>query len=953
MRIIRTHDLVRDLICFFTILISLFGVSSYTLAQGDAPVISLAGPSIIAIDQGQTYPEPGYYAFDFNGIDISNNVIIICEWGNVSEPINVPGTYIITYDVSDANGAAEQKTRTVTVIDTEDPIITVTGENPDTVSQGAVYSDPGATARDNGNNIEPVIAYPTNLDTSEAGPATITYTIEDAEGNFATATRTVNILDTEAPVISLRGANPLIINQGTTYTEPNATVTDNVDGNSINPVISGNVDTSIPDTYTMYYDAVDTAGNIATQVTRTVIVKDTEDPIITVTGENPDTVSQGAVYSDPGATARDNGNNIGPVIASPTNLDTSNAGPATITYTIEDAEGNFATATRTVNILDTEAPVISLRGANPLEINQGVTFIDPGFTASDNVDGDVINDVIVSGNVNTAIPDIYTRTYTVTDSSSNPFTITRQVIVNDTERPVIRIDGDNPFNISQNQAFNDPGVTVTDNIDDESQILPSSTGTVDITTPGQYNITYQATDTSGNEAISKTRVVVVSDSEKPVITLLGANPITIDQGTTYNEPSATAFDSQDGTRPVTTSGNVDTSIPDTYTMYYDAVDTAGNTAIQVTRTVIVKDTEDPIITVTGENPDTVSQGAVYSDPGATARDNGNNIEPVIAYPTNLDTSEAGPATITYTIEDAEGNSATATRTVNILDTEAPVISLRGANPLIINQGTNTYTEPNATVTDNVDGNSINPVISGNVDTSIPDTYTMYYDAVDTAGNIATQVTRTVIVKDTEDPIITVTGENPDTVSQGAVYSDPGATARDNGNNIEPVIASPTNLDTSNAGPATITYTIEDAEGNFATATRTVNILDTEAPVISLRGANPLIINQGTTYTEPNATVTDNVDGNSINPVISGNVDTSIPDTYTMYYDAVDTAGNIATQVTRTVIVKDTEDPIITVTGENPDTVSQGAVYSDPGATARDNGNNIGASHSFPNKFGYI
>ena len=129
-----------------------------------------------------------------------------------------------------------------------------------------------------------------------------------------------------------------------------------MDGNSINPVISGNVDTSIPDTYTMYYDAVDTANNTAIQVTRTVTVKDTEAPVITITPPNPDTVSQGTVYSDPGATATDNGNSIGPVVASPTTLDTSNAGPATITYTISDAEGNSATATRTVNVLDTTPP---------------------------------------------------------------------------------------------------------------------------------------------------------------------------------------------------------------------------------------------------------------------------------------------------------------------------------------------------------------------------------------------------------------------------------------------------------------------------------------------------------------------------------------------------------------------------------------------------------------------
>ncbi|MFL2586147.1 MAG: immunoglobulin-like domain-containing protein, partial [Flavobacteriaceae bacterium] len=312
------------------ILLSVFGVSSYTHAQNDAPEIFLAGPEDISIDQGQTYTEPGYNAFDFNGVDISNNVIVFYEWGNVGDPINVPGIYAITYDVSDANGAAQQKTRTLTVKDTEDPIITISGANPATVNQGAVYNDPGATATDNGSSIGPVVASPTNLDTSNAGPATITYTISDAEGNSATATRTVNILDTTPPEITLLGANPLEINQGTTYNEPGATVTDNVDGNSLTAVISGNVDTSVPGTYTRSYDAVDTAGNTAIQVTRTVTVKDTEAPVITVTPPNPDTVSQGAVYSDPGATATDNGSSIGPVVASPTNLDTSNAGPATI-----------------------------------------------------------------------------------------------------------------------------------------------------------------------------------------------------------------------------------------------------------------------------------------------------------------------------------------------------------------------------------------------------------------------------------------------------------------------------------------------------------------------------------------------------------------------------------------------------------------------------------------------
>jgi hypothetical protein len=56
-------------------------------------------------------------------------------------------------------------------------------------------------------------------------------------------------------------------------------------------------------------------------------------------------------------------------------------------------------------------------------------------------------------------------------------------------------------------------------------------------------------------------------------------------------------------------------------MYYDAVDTANNTAIQVTRTVTVKDTEAPVITLLPPNSVDVNQGDLYTDLGATVSDN--------------------------------------------------------------------------------------------------------------------------------------------------------------------------------------------------------------------------------------------------------------------------------------------------------------------------------------------
>lgn len=58
---------------------------------------------------------------------------------------------------------------------------------------------------------------------------------------------------------------------GGTYTEPNATANDNVDG-SVSVNISGTVDTNTLGDYVLSYDASDAAGNNAIQVQRTVHV---------------------------------------------------------------------------------------------------------------------------------------------------------------------------------------------------------------------------------------------------------------------------------------------------------------------------------------------------------------------------------------------------------------------------------------------------------------------------------------------------------------------------------------------------------------------------------------------------------------------------------------------------------------------------------------------------------
>lgn len=110
------------------------------------------------------------------------------------------------------------------------------------------------------------------------------------------------------------------------------------------------------------------------------------------------------------------------------------------------------------------------------------------------------------------------------------------------------------------------------------------TGTVDTSTPGPYLITYTATNSYG-DTTSTSKTVTVSDTQGPVIAAV--NPVTVSCAEPYVDVPPGATDLCEGDVPVQTAGSVDTAIPGQYTLTYTAVDSVGNQASQVTRTVTV------------------------------------------------------------------------------------------------------------------------------------------------------------------------------------------------------------------------------------------------------------------------------------------------------------------------------------------------------------------------------
>jgi hypothetical protein len=916
------------------------------VADRTAPLITLNGAAIIQHEQGIAFSDPGATASDVIDDDATLTAAISVA-GTVDA--NTAGTYILTYDVIDAAGnAAAQVTRTVNVTDTTAPVIALNGSTPIEHEVGTVYVDQGATASDNiDGDISSSIGVSGSVDAGSLGTYVLTYNVQDSSGNTALAiTRTVNVIDTGSPTINLLGDNPILHELNIAFTDPGATASDALDGDLTSSIVTtGTVDPNTAGTYTLTYNVADSQSNPAATVTRDIIVADRTKPTITLIGAATLNHDQGTTYTDQGATANDNidGNISGSIV--PTGSVAANsAGTYVLNYNVIDSSGNAAdTVSRTVIVADTTAPVITLTGAVTVNVEQGASYTDAGATASDDLDGNVTAGIAVSGDTvdpNTA--GTYIIRYDVTDAAGNNATqVIRTVTVADTTAPSISLTGTSTINHEQGTAFTDLGATATDSVDGTVSVTVGG-DTVDPNIAGTYVITYDATDIAGNNAAQLTRTVVVADTTAPAITLNGASTVNVEQGSSYSELGASASDIVDGAVAVTIGGDtVNPAASGTYIVTYDAIDAAGNTA-QDTRTVIVADTTPPTLTLLGAATVNLEQQVdTYSDAGATASDNiDGDISINISVSGDIvDPNTAGTYIIQYDVSDAAGNSAAPiTRTVIVADTTAPVITRTGLATISVERG-NSYTDAGATAADNIDGDiSGNIVATGTVNTLVSGDYTISYNVTDASGNAATQVQRTVQVRDTGTPTLTLIGSANVNQEQGIGYTDAGASAEDlPSEDISGSIVVSGSVDVNIAGIYVLTYNVDDLAGNSAPpVNRTVTVADTTAPVIALTGSTTVNIEQGTSYTDAGATATDTVDGSVAVTVGGDTVDANISGTYVITYDAVDTAGNSAAQLTRTVVVADTIIPTITLSGATSIDLVLGQIFVDPGFSATDN-----------------
>jgi len=451
-------------------------------ADQTAPVILLNGPAEMTLEAGvDTYFETATAADDFDG-DLTGSLSIagVVDTGTL-------GTYVVTYNVSDAAGnPADTVTRTVHVTDTLDPTITLLGDDPQTIEAGSgPYDDPSVTVSDIfdsspllfvNSQLPPVIFGPPQMDTATVGTYFVLYDSLDASGNNAEqVVRTVNVVDTTPPVITLVGSNPMTLEAGDAFIDPGANIFDIGDPGIAVTTDESAVNTSVIGSYTVYYNSTDASGNPAAEVTRSVVVQDTVPPVIDI--------------------------DIPPIFTPP--LGDAVLEPGETTFEISWPVG-----------------AVDLEAGLSISCNVGGTVIGPSSTPDYDPATGTLN-AVFSYLFSAGTTDIFC---TVTDQGGNSVpSLPFQVLVED--RPIIDPDSlpDQPFTVEANDPFGyvDPiivpwtPVLATDQVDPnpiEAVCAPANDLMLGVNT-----ISCVATDSAGNMSDAVEFDVTIVDTTAPVI----------------------------------------------------------------------------------------------------------------------------------------------------------------------------------------------------------------------------------------------------------------------------------------------------------------------------------------------------------------------------------------------------------------------------------------------------
>jgi PKD repeat protein len=408
---------------------------------------------------------------------------------------------------------------------------------------------------------------------------------------------------------------------------------------------------------------------------------------------------------------------------------------------------------RIILVNDLTAPVLSLINEDTLMLEVGSTYTEYGAKAIDQTEGDISKNIVITSDLDMGFTGIYYVTYNVTDAGGNDaIPVTRVVyVIKDQTKPVLTLNGKDTVYVEVFGTYTEDGATATDNRDGNLTNAIVIYGSVNTNVTGTYILKYLVNDGSGNSS-TKNRVVIVRDSEKPVIVNTDANfknEVKVQIMSVFIDRTKVT-DNYDQPKLVETPGTlgpVDTRFKGSYAITYNATDASGNKADAKTYTYIVDDYVGPTIVLNTLDTIIHPVNTPYSPVQASVFDNYyDNTQVSLSRTSNVIFYKLGLYYDEFTAMDGSGNITVRRRYIRVVDQIAPVIN---GYPLNVGLYSNFDPAEGLVITDNYYAPSVlRPkleVLFNNLNTYVEGIYAITYSLTDPSGNVSLPFNRIINV----------------------------------------------------------------------------------------------------------------------------------------------------------------------------------------------------------------
>jgi len=935
-------------------------IVSLTLSQGAEEVVCQ-----ITVDAHDTVPP----VLDFSGAEPSHATVEVDEvpTENVATALDAcQGSVVVDYAqhlvdhdnalyalhrrwyAADRCGQADSRTQTVVVVDTKAPVIDSTLLQDVTVACDEDVDVCDAPVSDNSEFAgevdydPPVVVFTQNRESSvpasgcQSFSYTRTWTATDGSGNTAVHSQQVTLTDTEAPRLQFANGVPSdsTVECDSVPSNDSPSASDNCDRTPVitydsDSIVTNGILTGLIRTWT----ATDNCGN-TNNTTVTITVQDTEAPTISLSSD--ETLECGAHPPIPCYSAVTDNCDLEPslsMIEAKEAMNCTSEYKLIHTYTATDVSGNSHVEVRTTTVIDTSIPTLDLAGGASSHYCARDPLIYPRtVVATDECAGNVTQgpltvtptETLLSGDTYNGVTKIC---YSTNDACGNYADVCETVTVHDTVAPVFTgVPAD--ATVLCDAIPDVPTVTASDFCCGASAVTYNSTR-FDGACADSFTLqrVWSTVDCAGNPA-SETQTITVIPApitiEEPAHTTVEWDA-TLDRAAVianlpalpaayHNEGQVYETCTAHGLTRTATVGEAQCNdrtyeIYQTWTVTSDACFVA---PITYTQTITVEDTTAGTFNgaVADRNNDCSPSGASLADWGVTAVDTPTNDAMTVQMSCGAPVVDAncnykGSITCDFSIADGCGNNDSIQGVEYFDDIQPPVIDASDKS-----------------VTDNCetgltsDYHTTNIDVSGQCEVSVT---VHHWNIADDCGNSAAPVTETVVVYDTTPPEWTSTPSDVNLTCVDDVIpplTNLAATDSEDPNFNGDVVGSSAILSSTQCGSQRVySWGVQDCAGHSIEHEQTITVTEVADPAFSHAPMDmdyecqavydftpiPLTFATGCTYVE---VVT------ASKTLISGGQHFNDVNEYS--WSAQDPSGCNSLTYTQTITVKDTIDPVPTI-----------------------------------------